>query len=209
MVRTDSVQQPVQCKARETRRTDVLGMPGVKDFITASALPTAGINCWMGDNTNVPGSDLDKEKIFFEVAIIPVVGAQLGVIVAETWAQAYEAARAVKQTYSSAALPVMNIADARRRGLKVPEAKVEMVWSSLTRAIMLRGVRTAKSTISNAPPRSVGASTTLSANAEIKTSAQTHFQLETRAHSRIRAFALSRIRGNPTVVPTGLPRRSV
>ena len=60
----------------------------------------------MGDYMQAPGTDLDH--------IIPNVGAQLGLIVAKTWVQAYEAARTVKQTYSSPALPVMNTADAER-----------------------------------------------------------------------------------------------
>jgi len=161
---------------------EALGMPGVKDFVTASSIPKTGVNCFMGDYMHAPGTDLDHEKIFFEVNdIIPYVGAQLGLIVAETWVQAYEAARTVKQTYSSPALPVMNIADAERRGLKVPEAKLELVRSSETLANMLRGVRTARSTVRKAPTRPLRASAALSAKAGIKTGPQIHFQLETKS----------------------------
>lgn len=55
---------------------------------------------------------------------IPYVGAQLGIIVAETWPQAYAAAKAVRQTYSSGAPPVMNLEEARRHHMSVPRAKL-------------------------------------------------------------------------------------
>jgi len=83
-------------------------MGGVKDFVTASDIPAGGVNCWSGDLAGVPGSQYDKEKIFFEVNdTIPYVGAQIGVIAAETWAQALARARAVKQWYSIAS-PAVN-----------------------------------------------------------------------------------------------------
>ena len=77
------------------------------------------------------GSQYDKEKIFFEVNdTIPDVGAQIGVIAAETWAQALARARAVKQWYSMASPAVISPKDARRQGLTVSKAQVELTQSS-------------------------------------------------------------------------------
>ena len=60
------------------------------------------------------------EQVFFAVGdTIPFVGAQLGVIVAETWAQARAAARKVEQTYSAAAAVTTPDA-ARAQGLVTP-----------------------------------------------------------------------------------------
>lgn len=88
--------------------SSALKLPGVVDFITASAIP--GMNC---PNAPLGGENL-KEKIFFEVGdTIPCVGAMLGLIVADTWDHAYKAAHQVTQTYASAD-PIVCIDDAIR-----------------------------------------------------------------------------------------------
>lgn len=38
---------------------DALNMPGVMEFVTASAIPAGGVNCWLGDYTATPGTRRD------------------------------------------------------------------------------------------------------------------------------------------------------
>mmetsp|Transcript_46801 Transcript_46801/g.124273 ORF Transcript_46801/g.124273 Transcript_46801/m.124273 type:complete len:1414 (-) Transcript_46801:189-4430(-) len=158
---------------------DAMNMPGVKEFVTASAIPQGGVNCWMGDYTATPGSDFIKEKIFFEVGdVIPYVGAQLGIIVAETWTQAHEAAKAVRQTYSAGAPPVMTLEDAKRHNMSVPRAKLNQVLADENVSRILRRTPTVpkKRRLRTDPiPGSFSAKSTM------KTGAQVHFQLETRS----------------------------
>jgi len=154
---------------------DALRMPGVKDFIAASAIP--GQNCWAGDFSQAPGTDLDREKIFFEVNDkIPYVGAQLGLIVAETWAQACAGAKAVTQSYASAAPPVVSMADAARRGLTVSPAQLELTQRNGTIARMHRGAVLAESEEASPPGQRTSP---LSVQGTLSTQAQIHFPLET------------------------------
>ena len=156
-----------------------LSMPGVRDFVTASDIPVGGVNCWTGDLAGTPGTQYDEEKIFFEVNdTIPYVGAQLGVIVAETWAQALAGARAVKQWYSTGSPAVISSTDARRRGLRVSKAQMELTRSSgVAERMARRPPATTKSRVRTVERTS----RTLSVQGGVETPAQIHFQLETKS----------------------------
>mmetsp|Transcript_75907 Transcript_75907/g.158286 ORF Transcript_75907/g.158286 Transcript_75907/m.158286 type:complete len:1405 (-) Transcript_75907:223-4437(-) len=89
--------------------SEALKMPGVHDFITASAIPGQNVV-----NGSLGGDNL-KEKLFWEVGdTIPCVGVSLGVIVADTWRQARDASLRVKQVYGNEAAVVSDLAQAIR-----------------------------------------------------------------------------------------------
>jgi len=97
---------------------DALKLPGVRDFVGASAIP--GLNC-----VNAPfGGENLAEKVFFEVGdVLPCVGAPLGIMVADTWKQARLAAKSVTQKYKPVGAVVASLDDAvrlRRSTLAVP-----------------------------------------------------------------------------------------
>jgi len=170
-----------QCNAKLVGidATEALRMPGVKDFVGSAAIPKGGANYWTGDFAVVPGSDFDKEKIFWEVNdTIPYVGAQLGVVVAETWAQAREAAKAVKQAYVSLGPPVTTTVDAQRRGMTATRNQVEQVKRSGHLAKLLRG---SPGVQRERPPAMGKAPSSLSVQSTLKTGEQVHFQLETKS----------------------------
>ena len=89
--------------------TKALAMPGVKAFIVASDIP--------GQNAVNPalGKDNLVEKLFFQVGdIVPCVGSQLGLIVADTWSNARRAAKQVVQGYTDHGPVVTSIEEAKR-----------------------------------------------------------------------------------------------
>jgi len=90
-------------------------MPGVKDFITASAIP--GKNCV---DPKDGGANL-KEKLFWEVGDqIPCVGVQLGIVVADDWEHARMAAKLVVQKYVGHGMVLKTTAEAQKLG-RVPD----------------------------------------------------------------------------------------
>lgn len=87
--------------------SEALKMPGVFDFVVASAIP--GLNCVNGP----AGGDNLKEKLFFEVNdVIPADGMPLGLIVAETWRQARDAALKVVQRYAAVGPVISSLEEA-------------------------------------------------------------------------------------------------
>eukprot|EP00041_Stephanoeca_diplocostata_P029344 m.863415 g.863415 ORF g.863415 m.863415 type:complete len:1330 (-) comp23543_c0_seq1:1005-4994(-) len=151
--------------------TDALAMPGVVEFIGASAVP--GQNC-----TNpILGGDNLKEKVFFEIGdLIPSVGVCLGVIVAATWTQARLAAKQVVQRYDVSGgqgLAVGTIDDAlrlRRVSTMAPNQE--------HRRRGVDGAYAAGVDVLGAPPQ-YGASAT--ATGTFLSGGQRHFYMETQS----------------------------
>jgi len=83
--------------------TDALRMPGVKAFVTAADVP--GVN-----SSQAFASVITPDwKVFFEIGdSIPAIGMPLGLIVADTWAQARLAAKKIVQRYTDAGVPVVS-----------------------------------------------------------------------------------------------------
>jgi len=95
-------------------------MPGVVDFVTAADIPEGGVNYWMGPwaaMLDPQGAKLDTDKVFFTIGdTVPFIGAQLGLIVADTWAHARAAAKKVEQSYAQIAQPVATVEQAKQQG---------------------------------------------------------------------------------------------
>eukprot|EP00450_Noctiluca_scintillans_P002747 CAMPEP_0194493158 /NCGR_PEP_ID=MMETSP0253-20130528/11460_1 /TAXON_ID=2966 /ORGANISM="Noctiluca scintillans" /LENGTH=1391 /DNA_ID=CAMNT_0039334111 /DNA_START=75 /DNA_END=4250 /DNA_ORIENTATION=- len=158
-----------------------LGMPGVIDFVTASDVP--GTNVWTGSLPKFVHTGFGKEKIFFGVnERIPYVGAQLGVIVAETWAQAYKAARAVRQTYAQQEPPVLGFEAAVNRSAVVSKDHVQKLRAH---GPVLQMVRAAGSAVQPQPQKDRQATsrseTSQSVQATLTTGEQYHMSLESHA----------------------------
>jgi len=155
---------------------EALGMPGVVEFVAASDIP--GTNGWMSFLTSVPGCEYAKEKLFFELNdTIPYVGVMLGVIVAKTWAQAYKAARAVKQVYIDLKPPVLGIVDASTKHAVLCQDHVSRIRS--VGKHILRGAQVGEPL----PDQGTTKRSTRSQNivSSVMTGEQYHFPLETHA----------------------------
>ena len=149
--------------------TAALQLPGVVDFITASAIPAAGQNCLC------PVINAD-EKDFWEVGdLIPHVGAMVGVVIAASWPEARAAAKQVIQRYATAAGDgvTTEIGQALKLGRKVPKAAFEAAGKTPTNR---RGIRDPRTSIqhSEAPPR---AEADVTAKGSFKTGGQRHFYI--------------------------------
>lgn len=150
-----------------------LSMPGVRGFVAASSVPGVNQVCpalAAGSPDNV------KEKVFFEVGdVVPCVGSMLGLIVADSWAEARRAAKQVIQRYDAVSPGVVtSLAEATRLRRTVP-------GTSTAPGHTQRGVNLERAggvTHSVGPPR-YGAD--MSATGTFKTGGQRHFYMETQA----------------------------
>eukprot|EP00931_Biecheleriopsis_adriatica_P115532 TRINITY_DN91318_c0_g1_i1.p1 TRINITY_DN91318_c0_g1~~TRINITY_DN91318_c0_g1_i1.p1 ORF type:complete len:1349 (-),score=270.27 TRINITY_DN91318_c0_g1_i1:87-4088(-) len=156
---------------------EALAMPGVRSFIDATCIP--GLNC----PTPALGADNLKEKLFFQVGDeIPCVGVPLGIMVADTWAQARAAAKCVAQRYGSQQVVVTSLEDAvkLKRTLTGAEhaAAQKAAGAAPSRHRGLRGKGAAEGVhYSNGQSLSV----TQTATATFKTGGQRHFYMETQS----------------------------
>eukprot|EP00930_Biecheleria_cincta_P041107 TRINITY_DN28156_c0_g3_i1.p1 TRINITY_DN28156_c0_g3~~TRINITY_DN28156_c0_g3_i1.p1 ORF type:complete len:1336 (-),score=211.24 TRINITY_DN28156_c0_g3_i1:97-4053(-) len=153
--------------------SQALEMPGVHSFIVASAIP--GVNV-----VNAPlGGDNLKEKIFFEVGdVIPCVGSQLGLIVADTWKQARSAAKCVKQKYAQAECVVASVEDALRlRRIEPGDCGGGGVGSSRRQGT--RPQLPSKIDCDGVMPE--GSADLLSKKGSFKSGGQSHFYMETQS----------------------------
>ena len=153
-------------------QTNVTGSCSDSWFLVHPAMP----NSW--PFTSVPGCEYAKEKLFFELNdTIPYVGVMLGVIVAKTWAQAYKAARAVKQVYIDLKPPVLGIVDALTKHAVLCQDHVSRIRS--VGKHILRGAQVGEPL----PDQGTTKRSTRSQNlvSSVMTGEQYHFPLETHA----------------------------
>eukprot|EP00928_Gymnodinium_smaydae_P035496 TRINITY_DN24975_c0_g1_i2.p1 TRINITY_DN24975_c0_g1~~TRINITY_DN24975_c0_g1_i2.p1 ORF type:complete len:1469 (+),score=387.34 TRINITY_DN24975_c0_g1_i2:70-4476(+) len=163
--------------------SEALKMPGVQDFITASAVP--------GKNLVQPSASGDnlKEKLFFEVNdVIPCAGALLGIVIADSWQQAHEAAKSVVQHFASGSATGASVAtsvhDARQLRRIAPAAAAAV--SSGTTSGGFHGRRGAKAEHAagvdhRSDVMAEGGGEIRKATGNLRTGGQTHFYMETQA----------------------------
>lgn len=118
---------------KELDASVALGMPGVRDFVTAQDVPKEGENnATNGLDSGAP-SLAASWKIFEKGDRIPAVGMPLGLILAETWAQARAAAKQITQIYTDRLDPVITMKQSEQLGQVLSE---EQSMGALARSPM-------------------------------------------------------------------------
>ncbi len=112
------------CRLDKIDTTDAMNMPGVTRIFFAEDI--------MGKNSFVP-TPLQPEKLFAD-DYIDYAGQAIGLVVAETYEQAREAAKVVKVTYKEKTKPILSIADAIKAGSMYPK-QPDFVYGNAEEAI--------------------------------------------------------------------------
>jgi xanthine dehydrogenase/oxidase len=113
------------CRLDKIDTTDALKMPGVVKILFARDI--------MGKNSFV-APPLQPEKLFADDSV-DYAGQAIGLVVAKSFEQAREAAKAVKVTYKEVKKPILTIADAIKANSLYPKPAPDFVYGNAEQAI--------------------------------------------------------------------------